>query len=307
MGERIQKCLKYFTSSGTLQPHQQWCLQTLVGNAQITAPFRRELETYLHIPKSSVKSQEERAGRRALMLLQVLALPDLTAPGLDWKAERQKAWSQVDDLIQGHANPVNRMAAEIRYRANSDLVSWVGMFKVALNAAWQDVSKHYGASMAEARRIDITGRVGDCNPVTFMEISKNTYPGQNFLGVTTSSNIMPWPRRIQLMRGMWDYTTVVHELLHYCSHDNFWEVTRGAARDSLNPASTYYEGVTHYFTLELQKIKTPYQAYEAEVDTVKALLQMSRGGRMRRSGKTIEELVRAYFAGEGAEDFRVGD
>jgi len=132
MGERIQKCLKYFASTGTLQPHQQWCLQTLVGNAQ------------------------------------------LTAPGLDWKAERQKAWSQVDDLIRGHPNPVNRMAADIRYRANSDSVSWVGMFKVALNAAWQDVSKHYGASMAEARRIDLTGRIGDCNPVTFIKISKNT-------------------------------------------------------------------------------------------------------------------------------------
>jgi hypothetical protein len=133
------------------------------------------------------------------MLLHALALPDLTAPGLDWKAERQKAWSQVDDLIRGVATPVNRMAAEIPYRANSDAVSWVGMFKVALNAAWQEVSSSTGRRWRRPAA-SMSRRVGDCNAVTFMEISKNTYR-KDFLGVTTSSNITR-PRRIPLMQGM---------------------------------------------------------------------------------------------------------
>lgn len=310
MSDRIGKAIKYFQAIGVNQ-YQVSCLQSLVGDTRLTAAFKKQLEDYLHVAKGKVKDKEERAGRRALMLLHILTKPDLTSPSVDWKAEREAAWGAVDTLISGAAiGPVAKQKAEIIYRFNNDQVSWLGMMRVTLSAAWDDIVTQYGNHMDGERKKDIGARVGGPTGMTFQECPQGAYRTKEglILGLTTPTPSLlqnsAWPRIIKLVRGIWDYTTALHEMMHFCCHDNFWNVALGEKRDPLNPASSYHEGVTEYFT---RKVHTDGRntSYETQVSAVKLLMQMTGGGRMRRAGTTENELIAAYFGGQGTDVFQV--
>jgi hypothetical protein len=296
--------------------HQVLCLRSLVGNAKLTVAFKKQLEDYLHIPESKVKNKAERAGRRALMLLHILAKPDLTAPALDWKEERKTAWDAVDTLTAGATGgPTAKMQAEVLYKFNKDEVSWVGLMPVALSTAFLEVVTKYGTHMPGDRRDEIKGRVESAPGLTFQECPQNMYRTSEglILGVTTPAPVASWnrawPRVIKLVRGVWGYTTALHELLHFCCHDNFWNVALGEKRDPLNPASSFHEGVTQYFTLQVEQDGARDTSYQAQVGAVKMMMAMAQGGRGRGKAQMVSEadVIAAYFGGVGTEVFQVSD
>jgi hypothetical protein len=264
----------------------------------LPAPTVSAIGEAIHVPHAK-KDKPWRNAMRAFVFVKLLINQLGNNPTTDIKTLGRDLRKQNEN---NNANALRTLAKDAVGDMKFGKLSALTFPQTVLRALHK-VVKHYGGHIPEKSRLtqpfqgtsmDTTVRVVvDTEWAKYYLINSNkaNEDASTIAGVTgaKSYNDPNWPRAICLHGGLYTFGTIVHELLHFTCHDNFWSAFGELDRKQANERKLD-EGITEYFTRKIVGEESRKMNYPIEFREVHDYVN--------HETFSHDELLAAYFAGD---------